>query len=201
MSLNTRNVPSGTSHSLTEQPIGRAAAEPEEALRSCRKLLPAVSRTFAFVIANLPPSLEPSVTVAYLLCRLGDTVEDEVERDASGRGELLIQLAQIATLQPGAMMAAERFAHDVSGSLRLGTPAGESQLIACTPDVITALAQLPSEERAAISVCISEMFSGMAAIAERIEGRNSLGLLDTGEMFEYCQYGAGTVGSRVTDLV
>src|ERR1700716_1275927 len=40
-------------------------------------ILPGVSRTFALTIPELPPALRTSVTNAYLLCRIADTIEDE----------------------------------------------------------------------------------------------------------------------------
>ena len=41
-------------------------------------LLEGVSRTFALTIPQLPGSLYPAVANAYLLCRIVDTIEDEV---------------------------------------------------------------------------------------------------------------------------
>ena len=43
----------------------------------CCTILPQVSRTFAPTIRMLPGSLNLTVMVAYLLCRIADTVEDE----------------------------------------------------------------------------------------------------------------------------
>ena len=42
----------------------------------CRGLLPSVSRTFALAIPALPEPLADEVTVAYLVCRAADTIED-----------------------------------------------------------------------------------------------------------------------------
>src|ERR1700753_4395031 len=41
------------------------------------RILPGVSRTFALTIPELPAALRTSVTNAYLLCRIADTIEDE----------------------------------------------------------------------------------------------------------------------------
>src|SRR3954447_15155611 len=40
-------------------------------------ILPGVSRTFALTIPELPAAVRTSVTNAYLLCRIADTIEDE----------------------------------------------------------------------------------------------------------------------------
>ena len=42
----------------------------------CQDMLPKVSRTFAVCITLLPQDLEHSVLIAYLLCRVADTLED-----------------------------------------------------------------------------------------------------------------------------
>ena len=43
----------------------------------CSDILPRVSRTFALSIAALPEALRDAIRVAYLLCRVVDTVEDD----------------------------------------------------------------------------------------------------------------------------
>src|SRR5574343_240681 len=45
-------------------------------------LLEGVSRTFALTIPQLPGKLYPAVANAYLLCRIVDTIEDEVSLSA-----------------------------------------------------------------------------------------------------------------------
>ena len=45
----------------------------------CNDMLPRVSRTFAICIRLLPPDLEHSVLIAYLLCRVADTIEDSTQ--------------------------------------------------------------------------------------------------------------------------
>src|SRR5215469_13150410 len=60
----------------------------------CRRALPEVSRTFALNIPVLPPPLDLVVTVAYLLCRIADTLEDEARGQVSERAELFHTLAR-----------------------------------------------------------------------------------------------------------
>ncbi|MBL8742584.1 MAG: squalene/phytoene synthase family protein, partial [Myxococcales bacterium] len=43
----------------------------------CDEVLPGVSRTFALSIQALVPELREAICVAYLLCRIVDTVEDD----------------------------------------------------------------------------------------------------------------------------
>src|SRR5437879_6584962 len=50
---------------------------PQDDRGFCEAMLPRVSRTFALSIQALPSSLRDAVTVAYLLCRIVDTIEDD----------------------------------------------------------------------------------------------------------------------------
>jgi len=56
---------------------------------SCQdRLLPHVSRSFALTIPQLPAPLRTTVTNAYLLCRIADTVEDDGEMDHDTKSKL-----------------------------------------------------------------------------------------------------------------
>ena len=55
----------------------------------CDAMLPKVSRTFAPTIRMLPAGLNTIVTVAYLLCRIADTVEDSEDISVDKKKELL----------------------------------------------------------------------------------------------------------------
>ena len=61
----------------------------------CREMLTKVSRTFAPTIRMLPKRLCLTVTVAYLLCRIADTVEDEACIQTAEKEELLLTYADI----------------------------------------------------------------------------------------------------------
>ncbi len=58
----------------------------------CNEILPKVSRTFALTIRLLPPDLEHPVLLAYLLCRIADTIEDTADLPGSDKDALLSQL-------------------------------------------------------------------------------------------------------------
>jgi len=63
----------------------------------CTSMLPKVSRTFAPTIKMLPKALFIPVAVAYLLCRIADTVEDEAgitKRQKEQMLELYIKIFQ-----------------------------------------------------------------------------------------------------------
>ena len=84
----------------------------------CRRALPEVSRTFALNIPVLPPPMDLVVTVAYLLCRIADTLEDEARGQVSERAELFHTLGQLVKLAPGWEERADDFARQSVAALR-----------------------------------------------------------------------------------
>ena len=61
----------------------------------CSATLPKVSRTFAPTIKMLPDGLRLQVTVAYLLCRIADTVEDSPALSLRHKKKMLQDFAAI----------------------------------------------------------------------------------------------------------
>ncbi|MCA8939305.1 MAG: squalene/phytoene synthase family protein, partial [Planctomycetes bacterium] len=76
------------------------------------KHLEHTSRTFAPGIALLRPELRESVAIAYLLCRIRDSLEDESGLDASRRVELLKEAARTQIASDSSSM--ESWAKDVA---------------------------------------------------------------------------------------
>lgn len=166
----------------------------------CRAVLPSVSRTFALNIPVLPPPLDMAVTVAYLLCRIADTLEDEVPGEASAA--LLTELARLSTLPEGWEAQARRFATAAEQVLRAQAPTAQVQLVAGSPQVLQALALLPPAVQQHVALCVETMAQGMGRMGARGRAGSSggLGLRDLGELREYCYYVAGTVGELLTRL-
>jgi farnesyl-diphosphate farnesyltransferase len=183
----------------------RVDARPDaEALHLCQAALPSVSRTFALTIRVLPGSLRDPVTVAYLLCRLADLLEDATGCDPAVRIEGLETLAHGiagAVLRPDDLAAALAPAE----SLALPEDAG-TRLFRGRRTVLRAYASLPGETREVVSRWVQAMALGMAAFVER-ERRAGEGsspvrvvLSTTEELRLYAYYVAGTVGHLLTDL-
>src|SRR4051794_23082994 len=110
----------------------------------CRDILPAVSRTFALNIPVLPEPLELVVTVAYLLCRIADTLEDEAEASPELRASLLRELAALTRLPEGWQVDAPGFAARAVRKLRSQAPAAEVELLSRTSDVLATLRAQPA---------------------------------------------------------
>jgi farnesyl-diphosphate farnesyltransferase len=180
------------------------AAPDVAALHACRAALPAVSRTFALTIRVLPGPLRDPVTVAYLLCRLADLLEDAPDCDPTVRIEGLESLARGiagAVLRPDDLAAALAPAD----SLPLPDDAG-TRLFRRRETVFRAYASLPGETREVIAHWVQTMALGMASFVRRERCADDHGapvrvVLGTSEemrLYAYCV--AGTVGNLLTDL-
>ncbi|QRN97406.1 phytoene/squalene synthase family protein [Archangium violaceum] len=170
-----------------------------DAVSFCREVLPAVSRTFALNIPVLPGPLDTAVMVAYLLCRIADTLEDEAHGPASAA--LLTELARLSTLPEGWQADAKRFTQEALRVLRAQTPAAELRLLEGTPRVLEALAVHEAPVRGHVAACVATMTEGMGRMGDkgRVSG-GGLGLESLEETMRYCYYVAGTVGEMLTRL-
>ena len=154
----------------------------------CRSVLPSVSRTFALTIRLLPPGLEYPVTVAYLLCRVADTIEDttvlgieEKQRLLALFRECLDDRATPGDAEPLRLAFAD---HD-----------GEEERLASRADaVLREFQRLPAAQRNAVRPWVQEMCAGMREFV----GVTSLGSLE--DLDRYCYIVAGTVGHMLTEL-
>ncbi len=183
----------------------RGAVQPdEEALAACRAALPSVSRTFALAIRVLPGPLRDPVTVAYLLCRLADLLEDSTGLDPGARVEGLEALAQGLA---DTARTEDELAEALAPSESLPFPDdAETRLFRGRRAIFRAYVSLPEETRGVISRWVQAMALGMAAFVGREQrasdsAQSVRNVLDTTEeMRLYAYYVAGTAGHLVTDL-
>jgi farnesyl-diphosphate farnesyltransferase len=157
------------------------------------EILPHVSRTFALTIPQLPPALRTTVTNAYLLCRIADTIEDE---PALSPPETLDYLQRFMAAVAG-REDADAVARDLTPRLSDRTLATERDLVANMRRVISVTASFNAAERAAIHRCVELMCYGMP----RFQASASLrGVPRLSDLDEYCYYVAGVVGDMLTEL-
>jgi farnesyl-diphosphate farnesyltransferase len=169
-----------------------ASGEPApDADRVSRALLPRVSRTFALGIKLLPPRLEPPVRIGYLLCRIADTVEDDLALTPERKAELLD--AFLAAFEDLAL--AEEFALSVA---ELTANDDYLELVAASADVLALYRGLDTTTRGILHRWIVEMVTGMRSFVLR--HRDGIRIASVAEFREYCYYVAGTVGHLLTDL-
>jgi farnesyl-diphosphate farnesyltransferase len=152
-------------------------------------LLAETSRTFALTIPLLPEPTRCEVTVAYLLFRVADTLEDATEWTAACKRDELGHLAEILE-RPRA--GAERLAAGWTA-----TPpchhAGYRELLASLPEVFRALDQLGRPAQATIR-------AHLVRTIERMAGFVGQELADLADLQRYCYAVAGIVGEMLTEL-
>jgi farnesyl-diphosphate farnesyltransferase len=156
-------------------------------------VLPAVSRTFALTIPELPAALRTAVTNAYLLCRIADTIEDEPALSPAASLHFLQRFV-------GVLYGQERpdaLARDLVPQLSKQTLQAEADLVANMERVVRVTNQLEEHQRAAIQRCVEVMCGGMHQFQQTASLR---GVPRQTDMDDYCYYVAGVVGQMLTEL-
>lgn len=156
-------------------------------------LLLGVSRTFALTIPQLPTELRETVTNAYLLCRIADTIEDDPLLDAAEKDRFHAAFLQAVENGHGA----NDFALALAPRLAPSTLDAEVELIGKSPRVLTVTRTLNPRQRQAVLRCLSTMSRGMG---EYERNHRSGGLKNVAELERYCYFVAGVVGEMLTEL-
>lgn len=158
-----------------------------------QQLLEGVSRSFAFTIPQLPGVLRRSVTNAYLLCRIADTIEDESSLTTEQKRFFFGEL--IAIVSDNASPA--KFASELLPMLTSATSSAERELIRNLHHIIRITRGFNEHEREALKRCIMLMCAGMGWFQER---KSPQGLRNLADLNDYCYYVAGVVGELLTQL-
>ena len=156
-------------------------------------LLQGVSRTFALTIPQLPEGLARPVANAYLLCRIVDTIEDEVSLDAPQKRHFCTWFAEVVRGEK----APESLRDRLGPLLSAATRPEEHELIQVMPRVISITHGFDPEQREALALCVVIMAEGMANF-QNLD--LSQGLRTLKDMDRYCYYVAGVVGEMLTRL-
>ena len=156
-------------------------------------ILPGVSRTFALTIPVLPRDLAIVMTNAYLLCRLADTIEDDVGLNNEQKSVFHARFVAVVNGE----QSAESFAADLFPLLSSRSLPAERDLVRNTPAVVRVTHGFSQPERAALTRCVGIMCKGMP---EFQRNKSLAGLRDLDELAEYCYYVAGVVGEMCTEL-
>lgn len=160
-------------------------------------LLARTSRTFALAIPLLPPEEEFEVMLAYLVLRIADTVEDASLLDAELRAALLRQLDE--AVEQLDLDKACAFA-EACASLPLTTNSAYAELVAETPSVFKAIAELPARQQAVIIDYARRTIRGMENFVVSSRAGERTIVRSTEELREYCYLVAGLVGEMLTEL-
>jgi farnesyl-diphosphate farnesyltransferase len=160
-------------------------------------LLVKTSRTFALSIPRLPEPLRHEVTIAYLLFRIADTLEDATRWSTARQIEQLGRFAELLR-EPSAARAR------VLAADWLATPpldhAGYLELLGATPALAEALAALEPRARGIVLDHTLRTVDCMADFVRRRGERERLVLVDLADLQAYCYAVAGIVGEMLTEL-
>jgi farnesyl-diphosphate farnesyltransferase len=168
-----------------------AAAISDQALQGY--MLQGVSRTFALTIPQLPERLARVVANGYLLCRIVDTIEDEVALSAGEKRRFCEQFVRVVAGD----VSPEIFSEGLYPLLSERSLAAERELILNTPRVIEVTRSFSVTQQEALECCVRVMAGGMAEFQEN-NGPHGLGRLT--QMDRYCYHVAGVVGEMLTKL-
>lgn len=163
----------------------------------CRQALPGVSRTFALGIELLREPLRDEVGIAYLVCRVLDTVEDTVTLPADDRANLLDRAATDLTDPDRAPACADDIERLFADP---GLAGADHDLARSAGRVVRALHRLRPGAVVAMRTSVAEMGRGMAETVRRERDGTVLQLDTFGDLERYCYYVAGTVGHLLTNL-
>jgi len=156
-------------------------------------LLEGVSRTFALTIPQLPKKLYGAVANAYLLCRIVDTIEDEVSLSPEQKKYFCSEFIHVVKTGQNS----EPFAVELAPLLSKQTIPAEHTLIHVLPRVIEITHKFDPDQIEALAVCVETMAEGMPVFqASNLHD----GLATLADMDKYCYYVAGCVGEMLAKL-
>lgn len=163
--------------------------------RWCQDMLPKVSRTFAACIGLLPDGLRHPVLIAYLICRVSDTIEDCAELPLAEKERLLAHFRSCLEENGGTPAELAR---------AFAVPKNDDESLARHADrVVREFNRLPGRQQRAIRPWVQEMCDGMAEFARqhaRARPGNLEALVSESDLDRYCYFVAGTVGHLLTEL-
>lgn len=161
----------------------------------CDAMLPMVSRTFAPTIRMLPTGLSTVVTVAYLLCRIADTVEDSEDLSVEKKKRLLN--LYISIFKKDITNPLDKFMKAVK---ELPQNNHDEKLVYNLPRIINVYQTFSVIFQKHIGLWVVEMSFGMRKYAQSSLKRRFSFLNTMKELDEYMYYVAGTVGYLLTEL-
>ncbi len=183
--------------SLTgEEVIGAMMHSQENDFRICKQHLAKVSRTFALNIRVLKGDVYRGLLLAYLLCRIADTFEDDPSLPPPRK---IRYLSDYAELFPPSFRWRARTDEFVR-TLSFGTVNSDSLLAGDMQRVFGEFVKLPPPYIAIISGHVREMALGMADFQKKFSTGGIICLDDEEELNRYCYYVAGTVGLMITAI-
>jgi farnesyl-diphosphate farnesyltransferase len=165
----------------------------KEAKLYCEAILPKVSRTFTLGINALRGELKDALLIGYLLCRIIDTLEDDLALEASQKSYYLNKFCHIFENPLELSLA---FSKEMTHLL---APKSEDTNLAYhTYKVFLVFESLSLKTKDILKKWVTEMALGMSHFVTLYP--QGIRLQTMKEYKLYCYYVAGTVGHMVSDL-
>ena len=167
----------------------------ESDIAFCEQLLPQVSRTFALSIEALPEPTREYVRVAYLLCRIVDTVEDATGVPLEDRESLFDRFNELLRNVDHDPREFEEAAAVLGGEESF-----DAQLCRGAAAVVRRYRSFPPEIRECLQGPILEMSEGMRSYVRRFAAHGQHRIRSIEDLEDYCYFVAGTVGKLLTGV-
>jgi len=161
-----------------------------------KQILNETSRSFAFTIPQLPAHLQISISNAYLLCRMVDTIEDDTLMTADEKTVFSQQFLEVLAQK----YPIEQFSQALVARLAPETPAAEVDLLKHTNKVLKITHSLNSTQQQFLFDCVETMSQGMSEFQLLQTDKKQVGLKDISMLSRYCYHVAGVVGEMLTAL-
>lgn len=161
------------------------------------QLLTLTSRTFGLSIPLLDQPHRDRLTLAYLLFRVADTMEDAEERPRAERVAALQNLASV--LRSNDLKLSDGLSEQWVTWQPSQHP-GYLQLLQELPALLSSIRELGSPAREIIVRSACRTVDGMLEFIDRGEADGSLRLQTLDELRKYCYVVAGIVGEMITEL-
>lgn len=161
------------------------------------ELLRKTSRTLALSIPLLPEPMRAQVPVAHLVFRTLSTLESALAWSPARR---VAALGELCALLAGPSV--ERAARVAGGWVRERPVERDAQLmlLAETPRVIAAFAELPAPVRASIEHYAARSATRLARFVARADARGVLHIDSLDELGDYCFASGGILAQMLTEL-
>ena len=159
-------------------------------------LLEKTSRTFALSIPLLPEPSRRELSIAYLLFRIADTLEDAADWDPQQQVAALddfVEVVRNSDLERATQLG-RQWAHDIPIEHD-----GYQELLRDTDLVMREFCRLSAPARAIITEHTVRTARGMAGFVERAQD-GVLELTDVEDLRRYCYVVSGIVGELSTEL-
>lgn len=160
-----------------------------------RAHLERVSRSFAFCIQQVRSPARDWIALAYLLCRLVDTIEDSAWENAQVQQDSYEFYKRCVD---GPVDDAEivKWAAGFSRSI----PLGEIELLKDAPRFFVDFHALPTPIQGVMKSCVLAMTLGMGHMSRKFQRDKKFKLYSTHELNQYCFFVAGVVGELLTEI-